>query len=137
MRGPTIIKDKVMKNFIIVLFLLFSSCAATPILKSDGLNPELGLEEIGGAVNNLIPEDSVLPEESGFVVGEKVVAVLRIVSGGNYPINIGYIFPDKFAIGTIKKITGKFAYVDWGNNEIYKISILNLAHYTPKKKNDR
>lgn len=121
-----------MKNFIVILFLLFSSCAATPILESDGLNPELGLEETGGAVNDLIPEDSLLPEESGFFVGEKVVAVLRIVSGGNYPVNIGYIFPDKFAIGVIKRIDGEFAYVDWGNDNIYKISIVNLAHYTPK-----
>lgn len=123
-----------MKNFIIVLFLLFSSCAATPILESDRLNPELGLEETGGAVRDLIPEDSVLPGKSGFVVGEKVVAVLRIVSGGNYPVTVGYIFPDKFAIGMITKIDGEFAYVDWGNDTVYKISIVNLAHYTPSEK---
>lgn len=112
-----------MKNFIIILFLLFSSCAATPILKEDKLNPELNPEL------NIAP----LPKESGFAVGEEVVAVLRIVSGGNYPVNIGYIFPDKFAIGIIKKITGGFAYVDWGNDTIYKISLVNLAHYTSKK----
>jgi hypothetical protein len=125
-----------MKNFIIILFLLFSSCAATPISETDNLNPELNPElNISGrsdkstVVRDLIPEDSLLPRESGFSVGERVVAVLRIVSGGDYPISVGYIFPDRFAIGVIKRITGEFAYVDWGNEKVYKISLVNLAHY--------
>lgn len=111
------------------------SCANAPVKAEE--KPELpdSIQEL-------------LKEEPRFSPGDKVVAVLRIVSGGKESIVIGYVFPDKFVIGTVKQLIKKVklepydatmnvplkVLVDWGNGKITKMSPENLAHYKPKPK---
>lgn len=107
-----------MRIILLALFLIIS-CANAPIKAEEELELPEQIREL-------------LKEEPRFSPGDRVVAVLRIVSGGDESVVIGYVFPDKFIIGTVDEIKEKLVCVDWGNGKIIEMSPENLAHYKPK-----